>query len=77
MTLHPIFYTFKVDGKWVNVTTLPMIYAAYPLFELGGDRAVLLLPMLGVDALRARRPGAGPPPRPRLRVERVLGHGAC
>jgi hypothetical protein len=54
--VHPIFYTFKVDGKWVNVTTLPMIYAAYPLFELGGDRAVLLIPMLGslLCALAAR-----------------------
>jgi hypothetical protein len=54
--IHPIFYTFKVDGKWVNVTTLPMVYAAYPLFELGGDRAVLLLPMLGsiLCALAAR-----------------------
>jgi hypothetical protein len=54
--LHPIFYTFEVDGKWVNVTTLPMIYAAYPLFELGGDRAVLLIPMLGsiLCALAAR-----------------------
>jgi hypothetical protein len=54
--LHPIFYTFKVDGKWVNVTTLPMVYAAYPLFELGGDRGVLLLPMLGsiLCALAAR-----------------------
>jgi len=54
--LHPLFYTFRVDGKWVNVTTLPMIYAAYPLFELGGDRTVLLLPMLGslLCALAAR-----------------------
>jgi len=54
--VHPLFYTFKVDGKWVNVTTLPMVYAAYPLYELGGDRAVLLLPMLGslLCALAAR-----------------------
>jgi hypothetical protein len=54
--VHPIFYTFQVDGKWVNVTTLPMVYAAYPLFELGGDRAVLLIPMLGsvLCALAAR-----------------------
>jgi hypothetical protein len=54
--LHPLYYTFRVQGHWVNVTTLPMIYAAYPLFELGGDRAVLLLPMLGsiLCALAAR-----------------------
>ena len=54
--VHPIFYSFKVNGTWVNVTTLPMIYAAYPLFELGGDRAVLLIPMLGATlcALAAR-----------------------
>ncbi len=54
--VHPIFYSFKVNGTWVNVTTLPMIYAAYPLFELGGDRAVLLIPMLGamLCALAAR-----------------------
>ena len=54
--LHPLFYTFQVDGKWVNATTLPMLYAAYPLFLVGGDRAVLLLPMLGalLCALAAR-----------------------
>jgi len=33
-----------------------MVYAAYPLYALGGDRAVLLLPMLGsvLCALAAR-----------------------
>lgn len=46
-TLHPLHYTYDINGHWVNVTTLPMIEAAYPLYELGGDRAVLLLPMLG------------------------------
>jgi hypothetical protein len=45
--LHPLFYSFEVDGKWVNATTLPMLYAAYPLYVVGGDRAVLLLPMIG------------------------------
>ena len=45
-TLHPLHYTYDVNGHWVNVTTLPMIEAAYPLYALGGDRAVLLLPML-------------------------------
>jgi hypothetical protein len=54
--LHPLFYTFNVDGKWVNVTTLPMVYAAYPLYLVGGDRGVLLIPMLGsiLCALAAR-----------------------
>ena len=46
-TLHPLHYTYDVNGHWVNVTTLPMLEAAYPLYELGGDRVVLLLPMLG------------------------------
>jgi hypothetical protein len=54
--LHPLFYTFVVDGKFVNVTTLPMVYLAYPLYELGGDFGVLLIPMLGsvLCALAAR-----------------------
>jgi hypothetical protein len=54
--LHALFYTFRVDDKWVNVTTLPMVYLAYPLYELGGDRGVLLIPMLGavLCALAAR-----------------------
>lgn len=45
--LHPLWYTYKLGGKWVNVTTLPMLDAAYPLWRLGGYRAALLLPMLG------------------------------
>lgn len=55
-TLHPLYYTYRVGDGWVNVTTLPMLYAAYPLYQVGGDRAVLLLPMLGalLAALAAR-----------------------
>jgi hypothetical protein len=45
--LHPLHYTYDVGGKWVSITTLPMLVAAYPLYLVGGDRAVLLLPMLG------------------------------
>jgi hypothetical protein len=54
--LHPLHYTYRMGGKWVNVTTLPMLYAAYPLFVVGGDRAVLLIPMLAavLCALAAR-----------------------
>src|SRR5207302_443109 len=41
---------------WVNVTTLPMLYLADPLYRLGGYRLTLLLPMLGsvLAALAAR-----------------------
>lgn len=63
--LHPLHYTYRMGGKWVNVTTVPMLYAAYPLYLVGGDRVVLLLPMLGAVlcafAARglARRTGGG------------------
>jgi hypothetical protein len=45
--LHPLFYTDRVGDRWVNVTTLPMLVAAAPLYHLGGGRLILLLPMLG------------------------------
>jgi hypothetical protein len=45
--LHPLYRTLNIDGAWVNVSTLPALYAAYPLWRLGGYRAALLLPMLG------------------------------
>jgi hypothetical protein len=48
--LQPLHYTYRVGERWVNVTTLPMLVAAYPLYVAGGDRAVLLLPMLGAVA---------------------------
>jgi len=54
--LHPLALTAHLGGEWVNVTTLPMLYAGYPLYLLGGLRAILLLPMLGgvLTALGAR-----------------------
>ncbi|MBV9663154.1 MAG: hypothetical protein JOZ37_04230 [Actinobacteria bacterium] len=45
--LHPLYYTSHIGGRWVNATTLPMLYAAYPLYRVGGYRATLVLPMLG------------------------------
>ncbi len=45
--LHPYWGTERQGDIWVNVTSLPMILAARPLWDLGGERAVLLLPMLG------------------------------
>jgi hypothetical protein len=35
------------DGSWVQVTTVPLMVAARPLWDAGGYRATLLLPMLG------------------------------
>ena len=32
---------------WVNVTTLPLLYIGWPLYQLGGTRALLLVPMAG------------------------------
>lgn len=54
--LHPLYYTNRVGDRWVNVTTLPMLLAARPLYAVGGERLVLLLPMLGAAfaALAAR-----------------------
>jgi hypothetical protein len=45
--LHAMRFTAKVGDEWLQATTLPMLYASYPLYELGGDRALLVLPMLG------------------------------
>ena len=55
-TLQPLYYTKRIDGKWVNATTIPMLDLGEPLYQLGGTRAVLLLPMLGsvLAALAAR-----------------------
>ena len=54
--VHPLYYTFQAGDRWVNVTTLPMLYAGYPLYHLGGYRLALVLPMVGsvLAALAAR-----------------------
>ena len=46
-TLHPIYGSVNVDGDWVHVTTLPMLELGRPLWNLGGYRLALLLPMAG------------------------------
>jgi hypothetical protein len=47
-SVHPIHQTKRQpDGSWVGVTTLPMLELSKPLYEAGGYRAALLLPMLG------------------------------
>jgi hypothetical protein len=63
--LHPLYYTSHLNGRWVNVTTLPALIVALPLWMLGGYRLALLVPMMGavLAALAARslarRLGAG------------------
>lgn len=56
-TYHPLFDTLRNDdGEWINVTTLPMLLLARPLYAVGGYRLALVLPMLGAvgAALAAR-----------------------
>jgi hypothetical protein len=48
--VHGLYYTNKVGDRFVNVTSLPMVLAARPLWDLGGYRATLLLPMAGAVA---------------------------
>ena len=61
---HPLYYTQRFDDAWINVTTLPMLLAARPLHEAGGDRLALVLPIVGgvlaalAAAALARRLGA-------------------
>lgn len=54
---HPLIKTSKYGERWVQVTTLPMLLLARPLWALGGPTAALALPALGglVGAWGARR----------------------
>jgi hypothetical protein len=45
--LHGLYYTSKIGNHYVNVTSLPMVLAAEPLYRLGGYRLALLWPMAG------------------------------
>jgi hypothetical protein len=53
---HPLYSTTHAGRRWINVTSLPAIVAAYPLFILGGYRLALFVPMLGavMSAFAAR-----------------------
>ena len=46
-TLHGLYKTGRIGDQYVNVTTLPMLVVAVPLYELGGLRLALVLSMLG------------------------------
>jgi len=55
-TLYPMWSTQLVGESWVNVTTLPMILIALPLYNVGGALAAGLVPLVGtvLAALGAR-----------------------
>ena len=46
-TVHDLIFTTKIGDRYVQVTTLPMVLAARPLWDVAGYRGALLLPMLG------------------------------
>lgn len=48
--VHGLYYTSHVGDRYINVTSLPMVLAARPLYDLGGYRATLLLPIAGAVA---------------------------
>lgn len=47
---HGMLFTSRIGDQYVNVTSLPMIVLAHPLWGLGGHRAVLLPVMVGAVA---------------------------
>jgi hypothetical protein len=59
-------YTSEAGGRFVNVTTLPMVELGAPLYRIGGYRLALLLPIAGCVAAAfaarglARRLGGSP-----------------
>ena len=64
--LHPLWFTTRNGDRFVNVTTLPMLLVARPLYDNFGYRGTLIVPMIGgvvaalAAAALARRIGASP-----------------
>lgn len=54
---HPLVKTRRIGDRWVQVTTLPMVYAAVPLWALGGPDLAQAVPIAGalLAAWGARR----------------------
>lgn len=49
-SLHGLYYTSVVDGNFVNITTVPVIELARPLYAVFGYRGALLWSMIGAVA---------------------------
>jgi hypothetical protein len=45
--VHGLYYSAHIGDRYINVTSLPMVLAAEPLYRLGGYRLALLAPMAG------------------------------
>ncbi len=56
---HPLYQTHRLDQKWIAITTLPMLDAAYPLYRLGGLAARAAAARGRRRARGARRAGIG------------------
>ena len=52
-SLYPMWSTTHVDDQWVNVTSLPMLYAMLPLYRFGGPLAAGVVPLIGTVAAAA------------------------
>lgn len=46
-SLYPMWSTVQLDDQWVNVTSLPMLYVALPLYVVGGALLAGLVPIVG------------------------------
>lgn len=45
--LHPLYYTAPLEGRYQQLTSLPMVWLARPLYAIGGIELARLLPMAG------------------------------
>lgn len=53
-SFHPLAHTRRTsEGSWINTTSMTMLLIALPLWELGGNRAALVIPLLGSFACAA------------------------
>lgn len=52
-SLYPMWSTVHVNDRWVNVTSLPMLYAMLPLYHVGGALAAGVVPLAGTVAAAA------------------------
>jgi len=52
-TVHAFYYVDQFEEGWFDLSTLPLVYAAYPLWRLGGYKATLVIPALAAAVAAA------------------------